>query len=264
MKGKKSASTTSSTLSVSLDELSAFAFQSSDPFSQDTYATPILITDFHLPESYLLPHQHPDPISKSGECPELPCFDILDWTDDRHHLNGMRLSQWRTKHKHRPEKGADPSNHAAVTVSVSQGLSSSDHEKDRKFHQTNVEVKILPLHVFVDLRQILATCSVMEFLDELTASHTTSALDDEDHFDNDSDDEDAEGDTPPATPHVGIMKLKEREAERERRRLEQLVLKDLDLDFDYRAQKLPRAEQKPSARKVCFSHGNVLHGLISK
>ncbi|SJL00469.1 uncharacterized protein ARMOST_03782 [Armillaria ostoyae] len=252
MKGKKSASTTSSTLSVSLDELSAFAFRSSDPFSQDTYAAPILITDFHLPESYLVPHQHPDPISKSGECPELPCFDILDWTDDRHHLNGMRLSQWRTKHKHRPEKGIDPSNHPAVIVSVSQGLSSSDHEKDKKSHQTNVEVKILPLHVFVDLRQILATCSVLEFLDELTASHTTSALDDEDHFDNDSEDEDvgdAEGDTPPATPRGGVMKLKEREAERERRRLEQLVLKDLDLDFDYRAQKLPRAEQKPSARK---------------
>ncbi|KAK0197033.1 hypothetical protein F5146DRAFT_1013780 [Armillaria mellea] len=250
MKGKKGASPTSSTHSVSLDALSAFAFRPSDPSSQDTYAAPILITDFHLPESYLVPHQHPDPISKSGECPELPCFDILDWTDDRHHLNGMRLSQWRTKHKHRSEKGSDPSNHPAVIVSVSQGLSSSDHEKDRKSHQTNVEVKILPLHVFLDLRQILATCSVMEFLDELTASHTTSALDD--HFDNNSDDEDvddAERDTPPATPHVGIMKLKEREVERERRRLEQLVLKDLDLDFDYRAQNLPRDEQRPSMRK---------------
>lgn len=252
MKGKKSASATSSTISVSLDELSAFAFRPSDPSSQDTYATPILITDFHLPESYLVPHQHPDPISKSGECPELPCFYVLDWTDERHHLNGMRLSQWRTKHKYRSEKGTDPSNHPAVTVFASQGLSSSDHEKDRKSHQTNVEVKILPLHVFLDLRQILATCSVMEFLDELTASHNTSALDDEDHFGNDSGDEDvsdAEGDTPPATPRVGIMKLKEREAERERRRLEQLVLKDLDLDFDYRAQKLPRAERNPSVRK---------------
>lgn len=252
LKGKNGASTTSSTLSLSLDELSAFAFQPSEPLSQDAYATPILITDFHLPESYLRPHQHPDPISKCGECPDLPSFDILDWTDDRHHLNGMRLSQWRTKHRHRPEKRSDPSSHPAVVVFVSQSPSSSEREKNRKVHQTDVEVKILPLHVFVDLRQILATCSVMEFLDELTAAHTSLTLDEEDHFDNDSEDEDvgdAEGDTPPATPRHGILRFKEKEAERERRRLEQLVLKDLDLDFDYQAQKLPRTEQKRSARK---------------
>ncbi|KAK0459804.1 uncharacterized protein EV420DRAFT_1629183 [Desarmillaria tabescens] len=252
LKGKKNASSTSSTLSVSLDEISAFAFRSSEPSSQDAYATPILITDFHLPESYHVPHQHPNPISKCGECPELPSFDILDWTDDRHHLNGMRLSQWRTKHRHRSEKPTEPSSHPAVIMSMSQGLSPSEREKDRKFHQTNVEVKILPLHVFVDLRQILATSCMMEFLDELTTSHTSSTLDDEDRFDNDSGDEDAgdaEGDTPPATPHGGILRLKEREAERERRRLEQLVLKDLDLDFDYQTQKLPGIEQKRSARK---------------
>ncbi|KAK0210826.1 hypothetical protein DFS33DRAFT_1458619 [Desarmillaria ectypa] len=252
LKGKKSASSTSLTLSVSLDELSAFAFRSSEPSSQDAYATPILITDFHLPESYLVPHQHPDPISKCGECPELPSFDTLDWTDDRYHLNGMRPSQWRTKHRHRSEKPTDPRGHPAVVVSVSQGLSSSEREKDRKFHQTNVEVKILPLHMFVDLRRILAPSSVIEFLDELTASHASSTLDDEDHFDHDSEDEDvddAEGETPPATPRDGISRPKEREAERERRRLEQLVLKDLDLDFDYQAQKLPRTEQKRSARK---------------
>ncbi|KAI0636957.1 hypothetical protein C8Q77DRAFT_1095313 [Trametes polyzona] len=83
--------------SLTISEISAFAFHPSSPDGTEMRATPILITDLHLPSQYPLPHVHPSLDTTSDPSPTLPVFDVVDWTDPSQQSASAKLSLWRTK-----------------------------------------------------------------------------------------------------------------------------------------------------------------------
>lgn len=246
-------------------------------------ATPLIITDPNLPYQYEGSHVHPDLRQVNSEV-SLPTFDIVDWTDPAHRTHPAKLSVWRTKRQHftapttsgsprarpgsRETPPAKPSTSpfdladatptgtrgpraptqpaVAVKLTVTTAPLSRRGHREGKAPENGVDVDIdmAPIHVFLDVPQILGEgttserSAVLSFIEAMTAN-TGDVLD---HSDADGDasgdeDEDVEdADTPPGTPRAGqrySQRRLEQTREEERRRLERLVLDDLDLGFDY-------------------------------
>lgn len=97
---------TAITSSLSLTELSIFAFLAvrKEDGSIGLSASPILITDPYLPSQYPATHLQPD-LHRLDCSPNLPSFDIVDWTDPTQYISTAKLSMWRTK----PPQGNRPS-----------------------------------------------------------------------------------------------------------------------------------------------------------
>ena len=83
--------------SLTIAEISAFAFLPGPAPNDEMTASPILITDPHLPVQYPVPHVHPTLDSSNGSDPLLPTFDVIDWTDATRRGTSAKLSAWRTK-----------------------------------------------------------------------------------------------------------------------------------------------------------------------
>ncbi|KAJ7581343.1 hypothetical protein C8J56DRAFT_959789 [Mycena floridula] len=228
-----SGSILSLTSTLSIAELSLFAVSAStDETKVELSAYPLLITDQHLPSQYSSTHIHPNPASTLSE---LPVFEVMDWTDSKSQPNGLKISTWRTrakgKHTSRATSSVSPDSasgaidkHQISAVTVSFKRTSS-----RRTLSDDLEISIVPLHIFLDVDMILSNGALMAFLDELSASSSSSLdLGDAD-------------DTPPATPRATVS-LTERE--KERRRLEQLVLEDLDLSLNY---PVKRVDDRPQS-----------------
>ncbi|KAI0362114.1 hypothetical protein OH77DRAFT_20625 [Trametes cingulata] len=98
-KGKRGSSrreTPSTFLSFTISDVSAFAFLPSSRTDAEMTASPIFITDPHLPSQYPLDHVHPALDTASEPSPSLPSFDATDWTGPSQGAPA-KLSLWRTR-----------------------------------------------------------------------------------------------------------------------------------------------------------------------
>lgn len=92
-------------VTVTLSELSVFAFTASTESAipgggadvVDLHASPILITDPHLPSQYPSQHIHPSTEPATTHHSSLPTFDVIDWTVLARQSNTAKLSLWRTR-----------------------------------------------------------------------------------------------------------------------------------------------------------------------
>ncbi|EIW60338.1 uncharacterized protein TRAVEDRAFT_63914 [Trametes versicolor FP-101664 SS1] len=99
-KGRRSSSgrdAPSISASLTISEISAFAFLPPSSPDADMSASPILVTDPHLPSQYTPGHVHPSLDTSPEHSASLPVFDIIDWTHPSQRSAGAKLSWWRTK-----------------------------------------------------------------------------------------------------------------------------------------------------------------------
>ncbi|KAG6866970.1 hypothetical protein C0991_003886 [Blastosporella zonata] len=249
-KEKATSSTVKATTgALTVDDISLFYIHESSSVipARDLVASPILITDPDLPSLYDFHHQHP---SKDG--PDLlPTFEIVDWTADKHLSNGLKLSLWRTKPAPRrnavhPGTNVVPPVRSAVAIKIRYRISSPRSEQQETSDE--VEVNIIPLHIFLDLGRIRWD-EIFSFMDEVLgdkqpidrlSAQEPEAL-------SSSDDSDGEENTPPPTSHR-IWHTEEGESER--RRLAKLVLEDLDLDHNYGVKDGTRVQKSTRQRST--------------
>jgi autophagy-related protein 2 len=266
--------TISSTLSIS--EISILAVHAAPlatlTSEQEITTSPVLITDRHLSSQYPAEHFHPNlPNIKLGEggpntYPLLPTFDVIDWTDKKHWMNGLKLSKWRHKVKHkkhepvwqdnqdaqtRAESASTneiprgtgkhdksyASSHPAIVIHTQRVTTISSTRGRRVAVRTaeNVEVNTVPIHIFVDLGMALDQNGVLSFLNAITGSNAHDdpsgqrvSADDESSHDSDHPTSEAEDTLSVST---GVFDAKARA--KERLRLEKLVLQDMDPDTDF-------------------------------
>lgn len=223
------------TFSLSLSDVSAFAFLPSGLDQRDTglSASPILITDQHLTFQY--PRHGVHLATAAPGSSGLPTFDVTDWTDGVHRTNSPKISLWRTKTKPKqPSADLVP----AISAYVTRRVPEREHG-DKSRVVNNVEVNLVPLHVFVDLGLALGDgCTMLEYLVEILgpgheswegAEHEVRCNESESEVNNDVGDDESH-ETPPATPR---LKSALSRGKQERDRLEKLVMTDLDLDLNY-------------------------------
>ncbi|KZT26471.1 hypothetical protein NEOLEDRAFT_1177476 [Neolentinus lepideus HHB14362 ss-1] len=267
-RSKPPPASSTTTAKFTLHELSAFAYLSDSKDSDcDYHAIPILITDPNLPSHYTSQHTFPVAgysFQDDTSAPELPTFDIADWTDVRHRAVSAKITTWRTKAA--PQQGrrssyrlsSSPGTRSLASSPPKRGNTVSDVQPHAAVRVNttltadglDVRMDIVPLHVFLDL-ELLSPRSgkagedgLLSFLAEATdfEANVPVAHDAEDSDEESQEDTDGET-TPPATPRI-VTDVKETDRERERRRLEALVLQDLDLSFDYRVKDVVNTARK--------------------
>lgn len=109
---------------LKLADVSAFAFllcpKSQGPNDltdlPDFRATPLLITDPHLPRQYRMPYDSFKSSVTDARKYLLPEFDIIDWTDPKQYTASARPSLWRTKIP-RSHSSRSPQHHASESTS---------------------------------------------------------------------------------------------------------------------------------------------------
>ncbi|KAI0709250.1 hypothetical protein C8Q76DRAFT_654887 [Earliella scabrosa] len=262
-------------VSLSITEMSAFAFLPRT--GQEMTASPLLITDPHLPSQYLVAHMHPSPTTTSEPSSLLPTFDIIDWTDPTQQSVSAKLSLWRTKPPQHPPAARSPSRSGNDDTRFPSPIPTSPPRRGADLPKPSsppsaqgrdaaeVHVTLAPLHFFLDTGMILGRkedgkSEVLRFVEELTAASSPPRPDDpaapvsEEHI---FDDHDMDYDEHPGTPRVSALRGlpdHETEQERERRRLEQLVLEDLQLGYDYRGHGQSRVQTTPTSRRSGVSY----------
>ncbi|KAI0065395.1 hypothetical protein BV25DRAFT_1821795 [Artomyces pyxidatus] len=262
---------TVTTALVSVADISIFAFYKPSTTAMgtddvrdgsDLNVVPILITDPQLSSQYEPEHLLPPTLADGPNAgpkapPELPVFDVVDWTSPSHHASQPKLSLWRVKavrrHRHghnpsvdatvvpsspgkaspRPLQQALPSEPStpAVTVKVALSSSTGGRVDEPLDSSSDVDVDFAPLHVLLDLGAILdneqktSHSQALAFLEELTSRKPERGQDarDPNDMDDSGDDsvdldrEDEEASTPPATP-IRQRALRLQEQQKERER----------------------------------------------
>ncbi|KAG6876556.1 hypothetical protein C0993_002318 [Termitomyces sp. T159_Od127] len=216
-----------------LGDLSLFYIHGSPNIvpSRDLTVSPLLITDPGLTSQYESRHQRP---SENSVDPNLPTFELANWTADDHIANGLKLSSWRTKSTQRSNMtyraDATATSCPALMFTARHRIVSSG--EDPQDLSTEIQVKLLPLHIFLDLGTVLRKDEISMFLVHLFSTvdrPSNQVFKSDDSGDNDGD----RTGTPPASSYVWNTQQRERE----RLKLEKLVLKDLDPYFDCSIQK---------------------------
>ncbi|KDQ33527.1 hypothetical protein PLEOSDRAFT_22057 [Pleurotus ostreatus PC15] len=189
------------TVSLSISDFSVFAVQPS--LGDEIIASPIMITDPLLimqpPAS--APRAHPsDP-----EIEQLPEFQTVDYTDEASWVHGVRPSFWRTKPKQRAR-----SQHTRQTSHATSNASEHGEAPQpmtppvtpavqlRLSRSGDIEVKVVPLHLFLDLGQALQHGGVLAFVGELYT--VVDGVPDADSGKVTDDEDGSDSSTPPATP----------------------------------------------------------------
>jgi autophagy-related protein 2 len=254
-----------SSVELAIGDISLFSIDNNGTPKDDLTldASPILITDSNLPFQYTSTHHHPDTDNKE-EHPHLPTFEIVDQTDEKYRSGGFQPMLWRSKgsQKHnvaeRSHMVGSPNPH--ITAFTLNTTRQENYPHQRK-PALEVEVHAVPMHIFVDLGQVLRKEGNWSFLSEAIGDALYSAADESPRsnvgrglVDHQADTGDSEADTPPASPRSRSARGKQKE----RQRLENFVLKDLDLDLDYRVKESKAEGQRQrgkGSRKVelCFS-----------
>ncbi|KDR81673.1 hypothetical protein GALMADRAFT_276398 [Galerina marginata CBS 339.88] len=164
----------------SIADLSIFSFMT-EPESRRTSslsAFPILLTDVHLPSQYPGPHLHPH---ASQPYPDLPIFDVIDWTDNMCRNFGTKLTQWRCqppKSSSRFKPNSDARNtpsatetptavaHPAVRI-VGRRLANINKRKQGETEVTeSLEMHIAPLNIRIDLEHLLRPGGLLSFFED--------------------------------------------------------------------------------------------------
>lgn len=281
------------TSNIFLSNLSIFMYHSSRSAKDESQAAlPLLITDHHLHNQYVVSHCRPSfsstpvPAQSLSEV-TLPVFEVVDWTAAKLAGGTSKLSTWRVKStagkdqqvQSPPSKSSalptspqptvatllsdkvSPSSALTVTASVSPASA-------RSGSSTDITVRIAPLHVFFDVDIMLEGGGMLKFLEEILAqgSPTRDAAEMSqwpDPLDN-AEEEDSTSNDELDVLNAPFMTQKQLERERERKRLEKLVLDDLELGIDYRTgapssrQRLHNKRAKNPTPKV---DENVIYSL---
>jgi autophagy-related protein 2 len=270
--------------SLTTTDLTVFLFEPSSPSPGSEHTvSPILITDPNILAQYTLSHAHP--VNQHNPYPNCPAFDISDWTSVANKSTTPKPSHWRARvpqnhpqqrmPTHRrggsigspglppspgrsnPDSLQKPPVHSPPAVSVTVTVTSGSHKSHKgdkgSESRTHAEVRIAPLHVFVDLGALLSgqDYGILGFIQDSTPTALSPATGNvNEEFLGEVSDED-EKDTPPATPrHFTGFSRWDSDRQRERQRLEQMVLDDLDLKFDYRSSTPKQSPQSLPSEKV--------------
>lgn len=279
--------------SLTATDLTVFLFDpSSCSLGSVHTASPILITDSNILAQYTSAHTHP--VTQHNPYPNLPTFDVSDWTSVVNKSTTPKPSYWRARipQNHAQQRmqphgrggsvgalGLSPSPgksntdflqkspvHSPPALSIAVTITSGGHKSHKGGRvpesRTQVEVKIAPLHVFADLGVLLSSqdYGLLEFLQDSTPTTLPPAKGDvsEDSYGEMSDED--EKDTPPATPRrFTVFSRRDSDRQRERQRLEQMVLDDLDLKFDYRSSTPKQSPQPLPSEKVKAWREVIMH-----
>ena len=267
--------------SLTTTDLTVFLFEpSSPPLGSEHTASPILITDPNVITQYTPSHAHP--VNQLNPYPICPAFDISDWTSVANKSTTPKPSYWRARvpqshsqqrmptHgrggsvgglpppvKLNPDFLQKPPLYSPPAVSATVVIASGDHKSHKGEKapkpRTHAEVRIAPLHVFVDLGALLSGQDygfLGFFQDSIPIAPPPAEGNASTDIYGEISDED-EKDTPPATPrHFTGFSRRDNDRQRERQRLEQMVLDDLDLKFDYRSSTPKQSPQSLPLEKV--------------
>ena len=96
------------TATFTVADVSVFAFLPCTGLNGEMTASPILITDPHLPSQCPTTHVHSTPGTTTEPSPSLPNFDVVDWTDSTQRSMTAKLSLWRTKLMQHPPTASRP------------------------------------------------------------------------------------------------------------------------------------------------------------
>jgi autophagy-related protein 2 len=223
--------------------------------------------DSNLPSQYEYIPRSPD--ANSGEQhSHLPVFKIMDQMDRKHCRDVFQPMLWHSRgsHKHnltnRTHKvGSLPSavdklqgsTNACATV-FKVDVKRQEYSSRQRKPVLEVEVHVVPMHIFVDLGQVLRKEGNWSFLsevigDELDSTGGLTRSDIEQTVSHQAGTGDSEADTPPASPRSCSV----RENRKERQR-QDLVL---DPDLDHREKDFNHewGHNGKGSRKVelCFS-----------
>ena len=270
-------------VSLTTTDFTVFLFEPSNPSPGSEHtASPILITDPNVLTQYTSSHAHP--VNQHNPYPNSPTFDVSDWTSVVNKSATPKPSYWRARiPQNHPQQrmsthgrgssvgalGLSPSPgksnpnflqkhpvHSPPVVSVTATITSAgpkSHKGEKAPElRTHAEVRVAPLHVFVDLGALLPNqgYGLLGFLQDSAPTALSPVEGNAGDFYGETSDED-EKDTPPATPrHLTGFSPRDSEKQRERQRLEQMVLDDLDLKFDYRSSTPKQSTQPLPSEKV--------------
>lgn len=119
---------------------------------------PILVTDRFLGDSYGSFYSHIYPQHNNRDEFRLPKFDVVDWTDGDMSANNFEQYRWR-----RPPN-TSVQTLPALTLRVETSISTTIHDR--------LKLETIPLHVFVDISQILDE-EILGYLTDILASLPT-------------------------------------------------------------------------------------------
>ncbi|KAF9227681.1 hypothetical protein BS17DRAFT_774146 [Gyrodon lividus] len=258
---------------LALYDVSVFAFHSISSSDDQQIAAPILITDHYLPTLHTARHHRPSLTSERFSDVGLPNFDVVDWTEAKFKGGSAKLSTWRSRSRAIPGKGdkmRSPSQRPDdLPTSPGPFLVSPLSEVEDRLQfppaieifgqsgaimtsKTSMDIKIAPLHLFLDLGMILNENVLMHFIDDITSAAMFTTRNEareknvpvqsrrnQEIEELSEDDQGVEEDL--RTRH---MSLRAWEREEERKRLEKLILEDLDLGMNHRTE--GTASPKPS------------------
>ncbi|KIJ16946.1 hypothetical protein PAXINDRAFT_162541 [Paxillus involutus ATCC 200175] len=268
-----------------LSEVSVFAFHSVSSLDGQQIAAPILITDHYLPTLHTARRHRPSLTSERPGDVKLPVFNVVDWTEAKFQGGSAKLSTWRSRSRaisRNRDKMRSPSQMprdlptspgpflASPLPEVGDGwqlppaieiFCQSGPVNTSKTSTRSVDIKIAPLHLFLDLGMIFNENVLMPFVDDITSATMFAPRNEgrqtniegvqsrrnQDLGELSEDDEDDEADL--RSRH---MSPRAWEREQERKRLEKRILEDLDLGMDYRTEgtTIPKALRgQPIARK---------------
>lgn len=182
--------------------------------NESVSAFPLLFMDPHLPGQYPTSHHHPVETDEAvSSHSHLPKFDIVDWTNEEHQKKGAaRLSYWRCRPTTRQQMRYNPMSPAAAVSPSSPGDDSEAHDRgvsafklafeQVQTHEESVKVTlqamVAPIHLLVDLDNIIGDDTVMKFLEEATQGFDTASLSKDSNQANTF----YVDDTPPSTPRM--------------------------------------------------------------
>ncbi|KAG5728038.1 Autophagy-related protein 2 [Termitomyces sp. T112] len=212
--------------------------------SRDLILSPLLITDPDLANQYELYHRHP---SKDSVDLNLPTFGLANWTAEDQFSNGLKLSLWRTKSPRRrnitQQNDAAATLPSALTLHVRHRIALSGDEHPLL---NEIEVQVVPLHIFLDLGTVLHGDEFSIFLADSFGKASVEMPSNQASESDDSSNSNGVN-TPPASSKSWDTQQRGREGERIR--LEKLVLNDLDPDFGHALKRVPSMSTKRRLRK---------------
>lgn len=262
-----------------ISDVSLFTFHGVSSVDDPHIAAPVLITDQYLPMLHVAQHHRPSLASEGPHNINFPVFEVTDWTRAKFEGGSAKLSTWRLRHRavsgktdkshtpsQRPSDLPSPSNPFIPTplsevedklpvlpaIEISGWLTFLSSKENTP----NVDIKIAPLHLFLDLGTIFKENLLVRFVDDITSAGIFAPRKASESTGNQTlcqqvsekwSNEDVENDVE--------ISLHANEREEERKRLETLVLEGLDLGTNYqriRASKARSSRQPPalSRRKV--------------
>jgi autophagy-related protein 2 len=276
--------TTSSHISFSIGDLSAFAFcmdsnATTSHATPQAFVLPIILTDPHLFTQYRPEHHFPSNMGHYDVSPDflrkavptLPEFGIMDWTLESNRTSQAKLSLWRVRpppgyRRSQKSHAGDPPITPPVASSpklISEETSVNKPQsalsgrvllsssKDPGTGATpgstcSIHIDVTPLHVFVDMGGISTSLDFLEMSSVRRSRSESSEPEVENH--ESARGHDNSGDpTPPSSPH--------------RKSLQQTCepeLEDLNLSVDY----LSKESAVRGKSRKNYRHTEVFNGVV--